>query len=71
MTSLDRVASWVIVNRATGEAICETFNARLAETVRQDRFTAIPIATYLGNLNSAIKEQPQCSHGSASPPSSP
>jgi len=48
--SLEITASWVIVEKSTGKAIMETFNATLAARVKGE-FEAVPILEYLQGLN--------------------
>lgn len=46
-----RTGSWVIRERATGETIMETFDRQAVERLKTDRFEAVPIEDYLGELN--------------------
>ena len=50
------VSSWVIVRIATGEAIAETFLQHVAEAINRDKYKAVPVGEYLGELNRRIKE---------------
>ena len=52
--SLEITASWVIVEKSTGKAIMETFNATLAARVKSE-FEAVPILEYLQSLNGKAK----------------
>lgn len=42
-----RTPSWVIVERATGEPVMETFRADWVARLRTDRFEAVPILEWL------------------------
>ena len=53
----NKSASWVIVDLNDGSAVCETWNEDLASAVKGDRFRAVPILEYLGNLNKSIKDK--------------
>lgn len=44
-------ASWVIVSKATCKPVMETFNRRVADAVRRDRFDVWPIGKWLASLN--------------------
>jgi hypothetical protein len=46
-----KTASWVIVNRATGAAIFETFNEKTARAINAQLYRAVPILEYLQGLN--------------------
>jgi hypothetical protein len=48
-------ASWVIVRVATGEAIAETYLQHVAEAINRDKYKAVPVGEYLGQLNRRIK----------------
>lgn len=50
-------ASWVIINKATGEAVAETFLRHVAEAVNAEKYEAVPILEYLQGLNRKIKER--------------
>jgi hypothetical protein len=56
MTSLNTTASWVIVERKTGNSVCEIFSPTLAASVRPD-YEAVPILGYLQRLNIKIKNE--------------
>lgn len=53
-----RTASWVICEKATGNAVFETFNARTAAAINQAKYTAVPILDYLIGLNRKIRLTP-------------
>lgn len=44
-------ASWVIVDRATGKAVLETYNAELCQFVNIERYRVVPILYWLQELN--------------------
>jgi len=48
-------ASWVIVRKATGETIAETYLKHVAEAINKEKYTAVPIIDYLNSLNKEIK----------------
>ena len=49
-----KTASWVIVNRATGAAVFETFNENTAKAINEKLYRAIPALEYLQQLNKAL-----------------
>jgi hypothetical protein len=49
--SLDKPASWIIREIATGAVMCETWNPWLVEHLNTDKYEAVPILEYLGALN--------------------
>lgn len=50
-SSLNRTASWVLRNKETKEVIAETFNPRLVERLNTEKYEAVPIGQYLGEIN--------------------
>lgn len=46
-----KIASWVIVNKATRQAVFETFNENTARAVNPRLYEAVPILQYLQSLN--------------------
>lgn len=46
-----RPASWVVVDRGTGQPVLETFSQSVADAVRRDRFRVVPIMEWLQSLN--------------------
>jgi hypothetical protein len=50
-----KTASWVIVEKATGKAIFETFNAKVAGLVNREKYDVVPILEYLVSWISASK----------------
>jgi len=51
--TLDRVASWVIVNIATGQPVFETFIASVAGKINMNKYKAVPIGKWLASLSHA------------------
>lgn len=49
--------SWIIVSRATGKSVLETFNRSTAERVNQERYEVLTAAQYLGRFNRAVREE--------------
>lgn len=43
--------SWILVRKATGEAIAETFLRHVARAINTDAYEAIPAGIYLASLN--------------------
>jgi hypothetical protein len=54
-----KTASWIIINKATREAVFETFEQSTADAVNRDKFEVLPALEYLQQLNRSIKEQTQ------------
>lgn len=50
-----RSASWVIINKATGGAVFETFSPKLVSCINATKYEAVPILEYLQSLNARIK----------------
>lgn len=46
-----RPGSWVIVDRATGLAVFETFELSTAGRINEDRYDVVPVLRYLSSLN--------------------
>jgi hypothetical protein len=46
-----KTASWVIVDKQTGAALFETFQASIIAKINTARYEAVPILTYLQGLN--------------------
>jgi hypothetical protein len=52
MSSLNRDSSWVVIRRATGEVLFETFSAKTAAAVNREAYDVIPIlVAYLQSIN--------------------
>ena len=54
-----KTASWVIINKATGEAVFETFSPKLVSRINAAKYEAVPILEYLQAINARIKETGQ------------
>ena len=50
-----KIVSWVIIDRATGAAVLETFNPKAVSCLNTERYEAVPILDYLGALNARIR----------------
>ena len=53
---VEKPASWVIRERATGRVIMETFNEHLLETINPE-YEMVPIERYLDELNSKLRNE--------------
>jgi hypothetical protein len=51
-----KTASWVIVDKQTGAALFETFQASIIPKINTARYEAVPILTYLQQLNRIVKK---------------
>ena len=51
-------ASWVVVCRATGNPVLETFSRKVAEAVNQERYRVVSILEWLGRLNVEKRKGP-------------
>jgi hypothetical protein len=51
-----KTASWIIINKATRQAVFETFNENTAKAVNTRLYEAVPALQYLQQLNRTIKE---------------
>ena len=45
------MSSWVVVRKATGEAVFETFSRKIADAVNRDAYRVVPILDWLVSLN--------------------
>ncbi|CAB5079641.1 hypothetical protein UFOVP146_57 [uncultured Caudovirales phage] len=48
-------ASWVIVEKSTRKAICETYSESTIEAINKAKYQAIPILEYLQEFNRKVK----------------
>ena len=48
--------SWIVVDRATGKGVLETFSRKVAEAINQDRYEVITTATWLARVNASIQD---------------
>lgn len=44
-------ASWVILNKETGEVVMETTSHRKVMALNTDKYRAVPVLEYLASLN--------------------
>jgi hypothetical protein len=49
-------ASWVIRDKATGEAVLETFDRRKVEALNTAKYEAVPVQQHLAQLNAQIQK---------------
>jgi len=56
--TMKKSASWVIVNKETGEPVLETYNEKMLSKLNTEKYEAIPALKYLVALNKKIKENP-------------
>lgn len=49
-------ASWVVVRKATGEAVLETYCRSIAEKINQKVYSVIPVLEYLYSINETLKK---------------
>ena len=56
MSTLHKTASWVIIDKGTGEVILETFNIEFVNKIDKAQYNAIPILEYLGSINGKKKK---------------
>lgn len=47
--------SWVVREKATRRVLFETFSKRIVAALNTDRYEAVPILTYLGEINGRPK----------------
>lgn len=50
-------ASWVVVSRATGKPVLETFERRVADAINLEKYEALPIGKWLARLNDQIRHE--------------
>lgn len=48
--------SWVVVARAAGLPVMETFSRRCAEAINQDKYEVLTAGQWLARLNRTVKE---------------
>lgn len=59
MSSLNKTASWVIVEKATNKAIVETYSKQTAKIIERNpssRYKAVPILQYLQEFNRGLHD---------------
>jgi len=50
-------SSWVVIRKADGVVICETFQASVVEALNTDKYYAEPITEYLPRINRQEREK--------------
>lgn len=50
------MTSWVIIELSTDKALFETWNPKLVHALNTEKYKAVPILKYLGDLNRKIRE---------------
>lgn len=50
-------ASWVVIRKADGQVICETFQESVVEALNADKYYAEPITDYLPRINREEREK--------------
>lgn len=70
-SSLNRTASWVLRDKETKAAVMETFDPRLVERLNTDKYEAVPIGQYLGEINGRAKPTPAIDTTAAKPDPAP
>lgn len=48
--------SWIIVNKNTGEAVFETYNKKVAESINHEKYEALSSHEYLTKLSASLKQ---------------
>jgi len=54
MTSLNKTASWVIVNIETKKPLFETYSVKIVDAINTNKYQAVPILEYLQNFNKGL-----------------
>lgn len=49
------MSSWIIVSRATGKPVLETFSARVAGAVDRGRYEVLTALDWLQRFNASVK----------------
>lgn len=57
MTQKHTPNSWIIINRATGNAILETFSEKYAKSINAEKYEVLTAIEYLVQLNEKIKKE--------------
>lgn len=50
--------SWIVVSRATGEAVLETYERDTAERINQEAYEVLTAHQYLVRFNEAVRNPP-------------
>lgn len=70
-SSLNRTASWVLRDKETKAAVMETFDPEVVERLNTDKYEAVPIGQYLGEINGKAKPAPAIDTTAARPEPAP
>jgi hypothetical protein len=70
-SSLNRTASWVLRDKETKKPVMETFDPALVERLNTDKYEAVPIGQYLGEINGRDKPAPAIDTTAARPEPTP
>lgn len=70
-SSLNRTASWVLRNKETKAAVMETFDPKVVDHLNTDKYEAVPIGQYLGEINGRPKPTPAIDTTAARPDAPP
>lgn len=52
----ERCGSWVIVDRAGGKPVLETFSKSVASAVNQDKYEVLTAAQWFGRFNGSLRK---------------
>lgn len=70
-SSLNRTASWVLRDKETKAVVMETFDPKVVERLNTDKYEAVPIGQYLGEINGKAKTAPAIDTTTARPEPAP
>lgn len=70
-SSLNRTASWVLRDKVTKKPVMETFNPDLVDRLNTDKYEAVPIGQYLGEINGKPKTPAAIDTSTARPEPAP
>lgn len=51
--------SWIITDKATGQAVLETFNPKVATAINRERYLVQAAREYLETLNETLRAETQ------------
>jgi len=51
-----KTASWVVREKSTGTVIFETFNQAIVDALNCEKYEAVPILTYLQEVNRTARD---------------
>ncbi|PAQ00901.1 hypothetical protein LRP31_25430 [Mesorhizobium mediterraneum] len=70
-SSLNRTASWVLRDKETKAVVMETFDAKMVGRLNTEKYEAVPIGQYLGEINGKPKTAPAIDTTAARPDVAP